>query len=337
MDLMQVQYIHEVWGWDVGIALFLTGLGAMTIFFSSYLDLKGSFPELTIMGTVAGTILVIIAPLFFLHDLGQPNRFYYLYTHGVTKLGDSWMARGIFLITSLQILGILDTLQKFKWFKGGFTWPARLQARREVAVAQEDFKNLSNPDKVLKILAMVFGVLATVYTGFLLSSAVGSPMWNSFLPVLFLVSGASTGVMLLMFLVKFVKDTGVQSNALIYLSRIEFWILFIEIPFLFLWLRIASSNPANAAGIATLLWGEAKTVFWGEIIAVGMALPLLLLLALGKIKSITFRTSIVAVLTVMILFAGAVVRHTVLSMGYVNVPVIPYEQAVPIPPSFHLK
>ncbi|MHB1652922.1 MAG: NrfD/PsrC family molybdoenzyme membrane anchor subunit [Desulfitobacteriaceae bacterium] len=337
MDLVQVQYFPEIWGWDVGIALFLTGLGAMTIFFSAYLDLKGSFPELTTMGTVAGTISVIIAPLFLLHDLGQPTRFFYLYTYGVTRLGDSWMARGVFLVTLVQILGIINTLQKFKWFKGGFTWSDRLQARREVSVTQEDFKNLSSRDKVLKISTMAFSVLTTVYTGFLLGSAVGRPMWNPFLAVLFLVSGASTGVILLMFLVKFVKDTEVQLNALRYLSRIEFWILFIEIPFLFLWLRIASLNPANAAGIATLLWGGEKTVFWGEIIAVGMALPLLLLLALGKIKSVTFRTSVVAVLTVMILFAGVLVRHTVLSVGYVNVPVTPFEHARAIPPSFHLK
>ena len=140
---------------------------------------------------------------------------------------------------------------------------------------------------VLAALGIVLGVVVAVYTGVLLMSAPGVPLWNTLLlPCLFAVSALDTGVALVEIIAVTVerKQVGPRkaSKAHRLLKRFVVVLVLVELVVLFVFLNtMLSGSSDNAAVAATgalsadlLMWGTLAPFFWGLVVACGLVLPL---------------------------------------------------------------
>ena len=128
-----------------------------------------------------------------------------------------------------------------------------------------------------------FAIAVAMYTGVLLGVVKTFPLWNSaVLPFLFLVSAMSTGVCAVCLFARLVCPSEVEKLA--FLERVHGWLPWVEtVLVVALLFFVGLSSEAGAASVAALLTGQWALVFWLGFVVVGLALPLVLHLAQGRV------------------------------------------------------
>ncbi|BDE95421.1 NrfD/PsrC family molybdoenzyme membrane anchor subunit [Raoultibacter timonensis] len=268
--------LQSVWGWQPALYLFLGGMGAgafITAAVLYFFDKKNN--EKTIcFATWAATISLIVGLLLLLSELTNPLRGMLLWQS--FSNGSSWMTFGAWAVFAAVIV---------------FGLMALLSTRKLVVAATKKWKKFSKvrsqARNVLAALGIVLGVVVAVYTGVLLMSAPGVPLWNTLLlPCLFAVSALDTGVALVEIIAVTVerKQVGPRkaSKAHRLLKRFVVVLVLVELVVLFVFLNtMLSGSSDNAAVAATgalsadlLMWGTLAPFFWGLVVACGLVLPL---------------------------------------------------------------
>ena len=128
-----------------------------------------------------------------------------------------------------------------------------------------------------------FAIAVAMYTGVLLGVVKTFPLWNSaVLPFLFLVSAMSTGVCAVFLFARLVCPSEVEKLA--FLERVHGWLPWVETVLVAaLLFFVGLSSEAGAASVVALLTGQWALVFWLGFVVVGLALPLVLHLAQGRV------------------------------------------------------
>ena len=128
-----------------------------------------------------------------------------------------------------------------------------------------------------------FAIAVAMYTGVLLGVVKTFPLWNSaVLPFLFLVSAMSTGVCAVFLFARLVCPSEVEKLA--FLERVHGWLPWVEtVLVVALLFFVGLSSEAGAASVVALLTGQWALVFWLGFVVVGLALPLVLHLAQGRV------------------------------------------------------
>lgn len=128
-----------------------------------------------------------------------------------------------------------------------------------------------------------FAIAVAMYTGVLLGVVKTFPLWNSaVLPFLFLVSAMSTGVCAVFLFARLVCPSEVEKLA--FLERVHGWLPWVEtVLVVALLFFVGLSSEAGAASVVALLTGQWALVFWLGFVVVGLALPLVLHLARGRV------------------------------------------------------
>ena len=128
-----------------------------------------------------------------------------------------------------------------------------------------------------------FAIAVAMYTGVLLGGVKSFPLWNSaVLPFLFLVSAMSTGVCAVFLFARLVCPSEVEKLA--FLERVHGWLPWVEtVLVVALLFFVGLSSEAGAASVVALLTGQWALVFWLGFVVVGLALPLVLHLAQGRV------------------------------------------------------
>lgn len=128
-----------------------------------------------------------------------------------------------------------------------------------------------------------FAIAVAMYTGVLLGVVKTFPLWNSaVLPFLFLVSAMSTGVCAVFLFARLVCPNEVEKLA--FLEHVHGWLPWVETVLVAaLLFFVGLSSEAGAASVAALLTGQWALVFWLGFVVVGLALPLVLHLAQGRV------------------------------------------------------
>ena len=128
-----------------------------------------------------------------------------------------------------------------------------------------------------------FAIAVAMYTGVLLGVVKTFPLWNSaVLPFLFLVSAMSTGVCAVFLFARLVCPNEVEKLA--FLERVHGWLPWVEtVLVVALLFFVGLSSEAGAASVVALLTGQWALVFWLGFVVVGLALPLVLHLAQGRV------------------------------------------------------
>ena len=243
---------HFVFGWKVIAYLFLAGVGGGASSIGAAFHLLKPEAEAVILGgIILGAPLVFIGSFLLLFDLGRPQVAF----RAFSRPNKAWISRGTIILTTFLILGAIQF---------GFSiWPF------------QGLRDYPSFHLVLDTINGIFGILTVIYTGLLFDTTRSIPFWSTpILPLLFLVSGVSTGMfglILLLFL-----SGGAESHVVSLLSQFDVFLLIFEGMILFFYLHGMHEVTAARASVTRLLRGDLATPFWVGVVIIGLFIPFVL-------------------------------------------------------------
>jgi len=284
------------WGIYIASYLFLGGAAGGAFLIGGVQDLRGKGKKVAEFAGFTSFAAIVFGLVFLLLDLGRPEAA----INAFNMPGLSVMAFGTWIISIFAVVSVVYT----SFFFGRFPWSKSVSGR-----------------KVFAVLGIVFGLVTMYYTGLLLGVILSRPFWSqALIPVLFTVSGASTGIALVEVAPKVVstrnhpeldEETKGLESADALLMGLE---TFIVISLLYVLLN-SSSAASDAAN--TWLTGSLSLDFWAGFVAVGLAIPLLLYA--GVLTAWKHRTTpsawATALAGLLVLAGGFVLRYIVLGVG----------------------
>ncbi len=251
------------WGLAIAIYLYVAAMAGGAYFVASLCCIFGpeEHRKTTCYGYLYAIPLLIIGAIALIVDLGQPVRFLHLmklFKFNSPMSAGAWalLVFGIFCVVS-SIFALSEDA-KDGVFGTWARWISALVPRKEVAA----------------IGAMV-AVFLMAYTGTLLNST-SVPMWEEtpLLSGLFLASGISTGVALMLL----VNRKITQVPQLYALEEFDNVAIIVELTILFFFLLMLhrETGPDGHSLTHALVTGSLGAWFWIGAVIVGMILPLII-------------------------------------------------------------
>lgn len=288
------------WGWKIAAYLFLAGVGAGAYaagVIADFFSRQDEWLFIAKAGIFLGFPLVFIGTFFLIADLGVKMRA----LRAFMNPGTSWIAKGTWIISVFMLLGFLHIVM---WL-----WPFQwLEAMR-------------TPRLMLGGLNLVFALLTMIYTGVLLGASRPIPIWSTaVLPVLFLASAISTGIMAILLLLACYgigTGSGVEAS-LTRLAKIDILLIILEFIVIAFYLQATHRTVESKAAAALIIRGKLSGYFWGGVITVGLALPILIeIIDIFLFGAAPLPATFVLVLasTIPGLIGGLVLRYVVLAAG----------------------
>lgn len=258
-----VQVLYNVFhepplGFWIAIYFYMTGLSAGSFILStlSYGFGLKKYKPIGFIGVVLATVLLVLAPLNLIIDLGRPERFWHLFPYLNVKSPVTW---GSFLLTIYPINCLI-----YAYF-----------------MKKKD-------DKMTKLFGLIGIPLAISvhgYTGFILALSKARALWNTaVMPILFLVSAMVSGIALMILVVQLRKffapreERATYDAILVDLGRIlavsilaDLFLIFSDVLVLF----TADTEARHAAILVLSL--DFSPLFLGVEIALGSLIPLAIL------------------------------------------------------------
>ena len=243
-----------VWDAIIAIYLFLAGLGAGAFALGALTNwAKTPAPTMKKVAFIVAPVAVAVGTLMLVVDahagLMNPLRFFGL----VTNLG-SVMAWGVIILSAFLVVSIVDVI---------------------ILLAKK-----STP-KALDVVGAVLAVCVAAYTGVLLGDAgVAFPLWNmAVLPILFIVSAASTGIAVTLLITRLVAAD--EAAALPWLGKAGLVLPVLELALVIILLAVTgtaggSAAAAAAASVGNLVSGPYAVAFWLGFVVIGLAVPFVL-------------------------------------------------------------
>lgn len=243
-----------VWDAIIAIYLFLAGLGAGAFALGALTNwAKTPAPTMKKVAFIVAPVAVAVGTLMLVVDahagLMNPLRFFGL----VANLG-SVMAWGVIILSAFLVVSIVDLV---------------------ILLVKK------GTPKALDVVGAVLAVCVAAYTGVLLGDAgVAFPLWNmAVLPILFIVSAASTGIAVTLLITRLVAAD--EAAALPWLGKAGLVLPVLELALVIALLAVAgmaggSAGAAGAASVANLVSGPYAVAFWLGFVVIGLAVPFVL-------------------------------------------------------------
>jgi formate-dependent nitrite reductase membrane component NrfD len=277
------------WGWLIVMYFFVGGVTGGVYFAAAWLNVFGDEADRFAMrlGYLLALPLLVLCAIFLGADLGQPLRFWHMLFQSenfpaLMFKPYSPMSFGTGLLVLFGLVAFLSfvdaVLFKNNWLHG----------RR------------STVGKVVAVIGAVGGLALASYTGVLLNSA-NEPVWGNspWISALFLFSGVSTGMALLMLFARRTPQATIEK-----LSEADNYMMAFELVSLLLFLV-----TLGAVG-TRFVFGTPVIILFALVIVFGLVVPLVLhwrpSLAGGM------RTAAIAS-AVLVLIGGFVLRWAVLA------------------------
>lgn len=271
------------WGTLAAADFFLGGTGAGTFLLAMYLG--------SVLGMVIGWLAVAAGAIVLLIDLGRPGRF----IRAGSRLGRSWISRGVFLTSLFLLFGFLRVTGQDN---GSLPWGTSTDLGLAIGV-----------------LAAIGGVGVMMYTGFLLSHSPAIPFWNTtLLPLLFAVYGLSCGAGVVMVALSLGGGRPAYASLV---QPASLWLLGVSLVLTWVYLlTMASSTVAARESVRMLLRGPLWVEFLIGVTLVGLVAPLALV-ALVTLSSAPAAapSPVLALAGVLALVGGYLFRRSILRAG----------------------
>jgi formate-dependent nitrite reductase membrane component NrfD len=282
-------FVPPNWGWWIVLYFFFGGVTGGVYFAAAWLDLFGDANDRAAMrlGHVLAFPLILVCAFFLIVDLGQPLRFWHMlfeserFPQPILK-PYSPMSLGsviLFVFGSVSFLSFVDAvLGKNRWLHSP-----------------------GNPiGKLLSAVGALAGLALAGYTGVLLN-VTNEPVWGNspWISALFLFSGVSTGIALLMLLARRVPRTTFEK-----LSEADNYLMLFELITLVVFLA-----TLGAVG-ARFIFGSPTLILFAIVIILGLLVPLILHWR-PRLAGDLRRAS--ALSAVLVLIGGFVLRWAVLA------------------------
>ncbi len=279
------------WSWLIAGYLFLAGLGAGAYATGVIADyLGGEWDGVSKIGVFMGFPCVLIGSMLLIADLGTPANFW----RAAMRPGTSWVARGTIIISIFMILGAIHI--------GFWIWPFH---------ALED---ATGARQFIGALGIVFAFGTMIYTGILLGANRPIAFWSTaMVPLLFLVSALSTGIMAIVLVSSI--GSAAQEGSLAALSRVDILLIILEMFVLTFYLQATHRVPESRASAKLVIAGAVAPLFWLGVAILGLIVPLVFEL-LGVFTLAGTAAEAAAILaSICGLFGGLFLRQVVLSGG----------------------
>lgn len=310
------------WGAPIWIYLWMAGIagGAYLAAFLAERFMGITDRKLLKLAIYVGIPLAVIGVLLLVVDLGQPIRFWHLFTQFKVI---SPMSMGTWIL--LAWVGIAIIMAILWWVENFLT--------EEVA------RSLQRTTGLLSSVDLVFAVLLIAYTGVLLSVS-NQPIWAStaLLPALFVASAVSTGVAILVLAAIAVNTVSrgslielrmalnqlfgstnwtIPNRTAARLAEADVIVIIVEMVVLVgyaIWLAVSSMAGAGEA-LRLLTTGVLAAPFWVGVVLLALLIPLGLDIAnWGKeIETKKVRRAIITSSTCVIL--GGLILRAVIVIG----------------------
>ncbi|MCU1793155.1 cytochrome c nitrite reductase subunit NrfD [Pectobacterium polaris] len=265
-----------VWDWPIAVYLLLVGISAGMVSLSMLLrhyvpsEYRGS--NLVIKATaIVAPLAVILGLVILIFHLTRPLAFWYLM---VFYNPTSIMSLGVMLFQVYFVVMLLwiITLYHEGWLTHLETvWHRPALAARARKLTAMIVKKVAVIENLLLVLAILLGC----YTGFLLSALKSFPLLNNpVLPVLFLVSGTTSGIAVMLLVSSWGRNTSGHSRSLHFIHRVETPVVYAELFLLFaFFIGLLLGGGQKVVAAQTALSGFWGGVFWIGIIGIGIVIP----------------------------------------------------------------
>lgn len=238
-----------VWNGIIAWYLFLAGLGAGAFASAFFLGRFCSGTQAMVrIGRLIAPVVVAIGLVLLMFDarggLYHPLRFAFLLTNFQSVMTWGVVFLGAFEVVAL-VVAVMDLARK-------------------------------NPPRWLEVVGVVLSVCVAVYTGALLGACAPYPLWNlAILPILFLASAASAGAAAVLGIgaVAFPAQYARTGK----LQHIHLAFMVAEVVVLVVLLAVtAGISPEGALSVQRLTSGDYAGLFWGVLVIVGLAAPIII-------------------------------------------------------------
>lgn len=304
--------LQLTWSWQPALYLFLGGMGAGAFIMAAVLYLIDAKRHKLVVcvSMYAAFVSLAVGLMLLLSELITPVRGMLMW-QSFSNFA-SWMTYGAW--------GAFGALAVF--FVSALLATPPVGAR--LAKAWKWYgKRGDKLRRALAVIGLALGAFVAVYTGMLLMTAGGVPLWDSWLlPCLFTVSAFDTGVALVeVIAVMLSKKDPLAHKAASLMERIVVVLVALEVIVLavFLWTLLGAdpATPAGAAGAASaelLTTGGLSTVFWWMVVACGLVVPFVMALAALALRGKETRP-LMMVGAVGALIGGCELRFLILAAG----------------------
>lgn len=314
-NIPNIDPVLHIWHWQIPLYLFLGGLAAGLIFFATYFFITGKTDKYNVavkISPIIAPIAIIIGLLALLLDLKHTQFFWQLYTTIRFESPMSWGAWTLGVVTPLSIIwpllyldDIIDYFDgKCKIITKFLKWVDKIIIGK-CHIIKWIIKIARKYQKIMAWILLLLSIILGVYTGILLSAFNARPLWNtSILGPLFLVSGVSTGVAVIMWMAR-------DHFEKISFSKIDLMLVAIELFFIIhMFMGYLASSEVQQEAAALFLGGEFTAVFWGFFVGIGLVLPALL-----ELMELFGYKIPIAVPAFLILLGGLVFRFIMVEAG----------------------
>lgn len=265
-----------VWDWPIAVYLLLVGISAGMVSLSMLLrhyvpsEYRGSNRVIKATAIVA-PLAVILGLVILIFHLTRPLTFWYLM---VFYNPTSIMSLGVMLF---QVYFVVMLLWIITLYHDGWLTQLETVWHRPALAAQARklTATIVKRAAVIENLLLVLAILLGCYTGFLLSALKSFPLLNNpVLPVLFLVSGTTSGIAVMLLASAWGRNTSGHSRSLHFIHRVETPVVYAELFLLFaFFIGLLLGGGQKVVAAQTALSGFWGGVFWIGIIGIGIVIP----------------------------------------------------------------
>lgn len=265
--------IQVLWGWQPAAYLFLGGMGAGAFIAAMVLWYKDAkaYHRTIMYSIIAAVVCLIVGLLLLLSELINPLRGMMMWQSFSNF--SSWMTFGAWVAFAAIVVFLLEAVRLGK-FSGkilAHVWSGFDERKQSL-------------QKVLGIVGCVLAFGVAVYTGILLMSAPGIPLWNTVLiPCLFTVSALDTGIALveiISFCVRKKEGLSFEMSRFFEMGVIALAGLELVVLAILLISMAGVQDPATHTQLIAqesaqlLASGSFAVYFWVLVVAIGLVIPL---------------------------------------------------------------
>ncbi|WP_169779702.1 NrfD/PsrC family molybdoenzyme membrane anchor subunit [Campylobacter curvus] len=311
------QYTEIYWPWPIALYLFLAGLsaGAMMVAIKyrwkfinlAQISAGSRFDACFKAAAILAPLAIITGLSLLVLDLGKPLSFYWiLLKYNFTSV----MSIGVALLLVYTPLACVYLLVAFapQLKRLNFALPGKIS----------DLLIGSGLVKFIEILLFILAIGVGVYTGFLLSAVHKVPLWDTWvLPVLFLVSGFSSGIAasVLCGMAFFKED--VDKHVVSSLLKFDLFAIVCEIALLgvLFALMFNGGEVSMKAAKEALGANYLAFIFWIGVLGVGLILPILI--DFTALKGHAFKPAVIVFNTFIVICGVILLRYYIVYAGQI--------------------
>ncbi|ASM34718.1 protein NrfD [Campylobacter sputorum subsp. bubulus] len=308
------QYGAIYWPWPIAVYLFLAGLSAgctivaLLVKWNKHSDNTSSIWDAMVKaGAITAPVTIIIGLLLLIFDLGKPLSFYWLlisYNFG------SVMSLGVLF---LLVYTPLSVLFAFIIFEDSIEKSSVLSVFSFIPRIIRSFASIS---KLVEYILLILAICVGMYTGFLLSAISKIPLWNTpILPILFLVSGFSSGIAANILIGMAFFKGSLNKDSIKYLLVLDLRAILFELPLLFILFigmnfQGGQSAVAAAQALSDPYYGK---LFWIAVVGIGLLMPIVI--AATALKNHAYKPGFIILNSVVVLVGVIALRYYIVYAG----------------------